>query len=46
VDDEDYQVPFAFTGKLDKVTIDLGESSVSSEAIKLMMVDLAKRRDR
>jgi arylsulfatase A-like enzyme len=46
VDDKDYQVPFAFTGKLGKLTIDLGESSVSPEAIKQMMVDLAKRRDR
>jgi arylsulfatase len=23
VDDNDYQVPFAFTGKIDKLTIDL-----------------------
>jgi len=46
VDDADYQVPFAFTGKLGKITIDLGESSVSPEAIKLMMEKLAKKRDR
>ena len=46
VDDKDYQVPFAFTGKLGKVTFDLGESSVSPEAIKLMMEELAKKRDR
>jgi hypothetical protein len=46
VDDKDYQVPFAFTGKLGKITIDLGESSVSPEAIKLMMEELAKKRDR
>lgn len=46
VDDQDYQVPFAFTGTLDKVTIDLGESSVSPEAIKVMMEALAKQRDR
>ena len=46
VDDKDYQVPFAFTGKLGKITIDLGESSVSPEAIRLMMEDLAKKRDR
>ncbi len=46
VDDKDYQVPFAFTGKLGKITFDLGESSVSPEAIKLMMEELAKKRDR
>jgi len=39
-------VPFAFTGKLGKITIDFGESSVSPEAIKLMMEQLAQKRDR
>jgi hypothetical protein len=39
-------VPFAFSGKLGKITFDLGESSVSPEAIKVMMEELAKRRDR
>jgi arylsulfatase A-like enzyme len=34
VDDRDYQVPFAFTGKIDKVTVDLGESSVTPEAVR------------
>ncbi len=46
VDDSDYQVPFPFTGKLDKITFDLGESSMTPEAIKAMMVELAKKRDR
>ena len=46
VDDQDYQVPFAFTGKFGKVTFDLGESSVSPESVKLMMEELAKKRDR
>ncbi|MFO1398129.1 MAG: arylsulfatase [Burkholderiales bacterium] len=46
VDDADYQVPFAFTGKFGKVTFDLGESSVSPESIKAMMEELAKKRDR
>jgi len=46
VDDKDYQVPFAFTGKLGKLVFDLGESSVSPEAIKAMMEELAKKRDR
>jgi arylsulfatase len=46
VDDADYQVPFAFTGKFGKVTFDLGKSSVSPESIKAMMEELAKKRDR
>jgi arylsulfatase len=46
VDDTDYQVPFAFTGTLNKITIDLGASTVSPEAIRLMMEELAKKRDR
>jgi arylsulfatase len=46
VDDKDYQVPFAFTGRLQKITVDLGGSSVSPEAIKVMMEELAKQRDR
>ena len=46
VDDKDYQVPFAFTGKLTKLTIDLGDTSATPEAIKLMMEELAKQRDR
>jgi arylsulfatase len=46
IDNADYQVPFAFTGKLGKSTFDLGESSVSPESIKLMMQELAQKRDR
>lgn len=46
VDDADYQVPFAFTGKLGKITFDLGESSMTPAAIKAMMEELAKKRDR
>ena len=46
VDDKDYQVPFAFTGKLGKITFDLGELTATPEAIKLMMEELAKKRDR
>jgi arylsulfatase A-like enzyme len=46
VDDADYQVPFAFTGKLGKITFDLGETSMTPEAIKAMMEELAKKRDR
>jgi arylsulfatase A-like enzyme len=46
VDDEDYQVPFPFTGTLGRITIDLGESTASPEAIKAMMEELATKRDR
>jgi arylsulfatase A-like enzyme len=31
VDEEDYQVPFAFTGKLNKVTVKVGPKQVSAE---------------
>jgi len=46
VDDSDYQVPFRFSGKLEKVTFDLGETLMTPEAIKAMMEELAKKRDR
>ena len=46
VDDADYQVPFAFTGRFGKVSFDLGETSVSPASIKAMMEELAKQRDR
>lgn len=46
VDDVDYQVPYAFTGKLHKITLDLGESSVSPQSVRAMMEELQKKRDR
>jgi arylsulfatase len=46
VDDADYQAPFPFTGKLEKITFDLGETSMRPQAIHAMMEELAKRRDR
>ena len=46
VDDSDYQVPFPFTGKLEKITFDLGTSSVSPQSICAMMEEFAKKRDR
>ena len=30
VDDEDYQVPFRFTGKIDKLTVKLGPEQLSA----------------
>jgi hypothetical protein len=32
VDDRDYQVPFAFTGRLNRITVDTGETSATPEA--------------
>ena len=46
MDDSDYHVPFAFTGKLEKITFDLGESLMTPEAIKKMVEELAKKRER
>ena len=43
VDDRDYQVPFAFTGKLVKLTFDLGKTTATLEAFKEFMAEMAKR---
>jgi arylsulfatase len=37
VDDADYQVPFAFTGRIDKITVDLGDGPVSLESMTAWM---------
>ena len=34
VDDSDYQIPFKFTGKIDKITIKLEPPKLSPEDIK------------
>ncbi|MGO9107821.1 MAG: hypothetical protein ACLP9L_01180, partial [Thermoguttaceae bacterium] len=34
VDDKDYQVPFTFTGKLNKLTLKIDRPQLSSEDIK------------
>jgi arylsulfatase len=34
VDDKDYQSPFAFTGKLDKMTLTIDRPTLSPEDIK------------
>jgi arylsulfatase len=36
-------VPFEFTGKLNRVTVDLGESSVTPEAMREFQEKAAKR---
>jgi arylsulfatase len=37
VDDHDYQVPFRFTGKLDKLTLTIDRPKLSSEDEKRLM---------
>jgi arylsulfatase len=34
VDDSDYQSPFPFTGRIQRVVVDLGESSITPEALR------------
>jgi arylsulfatase len=46
VDDSDYQAPFPFTGKLERITVDLGESTLPFAAMRASMVEMAKKRDR
>ncbi|WP_345819631.1 arylsulfatase [Methylobacterium fujisawaense] len=43
VDDSDYQVPFNFTGKLNRIIVDLGESSVTPEALRDFQSQAQKR---
>ena len=43
VDDADYQVPFNFTGKLNRITVDLGDSSVTPEAMRDFATQSRKR---
>jgi hypothetical protein len=45
VNDQDYQVPFRFTGKLAKVTFKLGPTQLTSEDHQTIQHALAKARD-
>jgi arylsulfatase len=45
VDDKDYQVPFRFSGKLDKLTFKLGPVQFTSEDHQIIQHALAKARD-
>jgi hypothetical protein len=45
VDDKDYQVPFRFTGKLDKLTFKLGPTQLTSDDHQVIQRNLAKARD-
>jgi len=43
VDDKDYQIPFNFTGKIDKITVDLGEGPVSEASMVAWMKAISSR---
>lgn len=43
VDDKDYQTPFVFSGKLEKITVDLGEGPVSEESMTAWMKAISTR---
>ena len=45
VDDRDYQVPFRFTGKLDKPTIKLGPPQLAAVGHKVIEEAVAKAKD-
>jgi arylsulfatase len=45
VEDKDYQVPFRFTGKLDKLTFKLGPTQLTMDEQKSIQHALAKARD-
>ena len=45
VDDRDYQVPFRFTGKLNKLTIKLGKEELAEAERKVMNDHLIRARD-
>jgi arylsulfatase len=43
VDDRDYQVPFAFTGRIGRIVVDLGEGSVTPAAVRAFAEEAAAR---
>ena len=45
VDDNDYQVPFRFSGKLAKLTIKLGPTQLTSEDHQIIRHALANAKD-
>lgn len=46
VNDADYASPFPFTGKIGKITVDLGATTATPEAVRALMIELSKKRDR
>ena len=45
MDDKDYQVPFRFTGKLNKLTYRLGPEQLTSDDHQVIQHALAKAKD-
>jgi hypothetical protein len=45
MDDNDYQLPFRFTGKIAKLTYKLGPTQLTSEDHQVMQHALAKAKD-
>jgi arylsulfatase len=45
VNDKDYQVPFAFNGKINKLTVNLGPSQLTAEDEGKVRDAVAKARD-
>ncbi len=45
VDDRDYQVPFKFTGKIDKLTIAIDQPQLTPEDVKKLKEAEAKAAD-
>jgi hypothetical protein len=45
VDDNDYKVPFRFTGKLNKLTFKLGPTQMTSDDRQVNQRTLAKAKD-
>ena len=45
VDDKDYQVPFRFTGKLNKLTFKLGPTQLTNDDRQIIQHALAKGKD-
>ena len=43
VDDRDHQVPFAFTGRLNRITVDIDETSATPEALREMQTRMQQR---
>jgi arylsulfatase len=43
--DDSYKLPFQFTGKIDKLTFNLGPTQLSGDDQKLMRHALEKARD-
>jgi arylsulfatase len=43
VDDRDYQVPFVFSGRIGRITVDLGDGTVNEASINRFLAEMAAR---